>query len=741
MQEVIVTAEKRQASVNTVPMTVVAATGAQLESLGIKEARDLVKITPSLTYTEYTPGLPIYTVRGVGFYDLAAGGRGTVAIYVDEAPLTFPLETRGADLDLERVEVLKGPQGILFGQNATGGAINYIAAKPTPTFEAGGTVSYGNYNATDIEGYVSGPITDTLLARVAVEHTGMDGWQTSYTTGEKNGEGDFTNARLLLDWKPNDHLHGQLNINGFIDHSESQALQYIGYHPSVPFPSPNTAALANFPPSPLTPTAANFNPDEDYHRHNNFFQINARLDYQFSGGTLLTSLTSFSKYHENQNIDLDGTTLSDLQNDNIANITSVSQELRLSGQYREKGHYLVGINYAYDEPQETDNVNLSQSNTAYVFSSLGLPLLNTLRDINHQTENTYAIFGNTDYQLLSNVKAYAGVRYTRTTDTFTGCTADTGDGSAAAAFGGFENFFRGIYGLAPNAPIPPGGCINYNASFVPTLIHSRLDQDNVSWRVGLEWTPIKRMLLYANATKGFKAGGYPVLAASTIGQYAPATQESVVAYEAGFKLTLLDRTLQLNGAGFYYDYRNKQLDGYVLDPIQGPIQKLINIPKSSITGAEIQLDWRPIKGLTLGAGASYIDSQILDNFTNYTAFGASQNFNGEAFPNTPKWQMSANAEYIMDLNDRLDGFIGGNLRYQSATNSQLGELSQLGIDSYTLVDLRGGIESKDSRWRLMLWSRNIGDTYYWITATKNLDTIGRYAGMPRTFGVTLSFHL
>ena len=144
-----------------------------------------------------------------------------------------------------------------------------------------------------------------------------------------------------------------------------------------------------------------------------------------------------------------------------------------------------------------------------------------------------------------------------------------------------------LSGLPANAPIARGGCITANALYVPGSVSETLNQDNVPWRVGAEWTPFSRTLFYANVSKGYKAGGFPDLGATTATQYIPASQESILAYEAGFKTMLIDHTLQLNGAVFYYDYRDKQILGRTFGPLFGPLLKLINVPKSDIKGAEL----------------------------------------------------------------------------------------------------------------------------------------------------------
>ena len=739
VQEIIVTAQKREESVNSVPMSITAATGAQLERQGVKQPRDLVRITPSFNYTDSYVGSPIYTLRGVGFSDISLGGRSTVAIYSDEAPVPFPIETRGVSLDLQRVEVLKGPQGTLFGQNATGGAINYIAAKPTRTFQAGLDVGYGNYNAVDVDGFVSGPITSALSFRLSAEHTGNDGWQKSYTTGARNGAGDFTNGRLLLTWTPTSALKAQLSVNGWVDHSEVQAGQLIAITPSVPAAAAFVPGLLTYPLAPQNATAADWNPGPDYHRHNGFFQTNLRLDYSLPSNLTLTSITSYSRYTEDQLQDIDGTTLSNLNQLTLGRITSISEELRLAGDLTPRGHFVIGFNYAHDKVLETNFDNISQSTTSFTFAPFGLPLFENFRDSDNQDATTTAGFASVDYTIAQSVKIYGGARYTRSDNRFNGCTADTGDGVTAGDFGFLYNFFRGMAGLAPNPPIPPGGCVTTSGAFVPGLVNSSLNQSNVSWRAGVEWTPIDRTIFYANVSKGFKAGGFPDLAASVAGQFDPATQESVIAYEAGFKTALAQRTLQLNGAVFYYDYRDKQILGRVLDPVFGPLLKLVNVPKSRLTGAELQLVWAPLRGLTLTGGGSYINSRILDHFTNYDPNGVVTDFDGEAFPNTPKWQFVSDADYRFGLTQTVGGFVGGGVTYQGATNSQLGNLPLLDVKSYALVDLRGGVESRDGSWRVTLWARNVGDTYYWTAANRNLDTTVRFTGMPRTFGATLTY--
>lgn len=719
---IVVTAQKYEELVNTVPMSITTVTGADLDNLGIDEPRDLGKITPAFHYADSYVGSPIFTLRGVGFSDISLGGRSTVAVYQDQAPIPFAIETRGASLDLSRVEVLKGPQGTLFGQNATGGAINYIAARPTNSFKAGVDLSAGNFSAVDVKGYLSGPLGDNVKARLAVAHQKSDDWQKSYTTGAGNGAVDFTNARLLLDWDPAETLALQFSVNGWADRSDTQAGQLIAVTPAIPPLASFVPGLSTYPLAPADAQAADFTPGKDYARDNKFLQTTMRADLDINANLVLTSITSYSSFSQKQLQDIDGATLRNLSQLTRGNIESVSEEARLTQTFT-RGRVIAGASYSSDKVAEEGFLDESQSTIALAFA----PPLSTFRDENNQDIKTWAVFVSGEYNLTDALKATAGVRYTSMTNDFNGCTSDTGDGVAAAAFGGLLG-----------ATIPNGACVTASATFTPARVFDTLEEDNVSWRAGLDWTPFDRTMFYANISRGYKAGSFPTLAATLASQLEPATQEAITSYEGGFKSTLLDGSMQLNGALFHSNYDDKQILGKVLDPLLGPLLRLVNVPKSRIDGAELQLAWEPVYGLTLTSGASYIRSEILDHFTNFDPSGALKDFDGESFPNTPELQLVATADYVRPLTDSINLVLGANVSYEGKTNSQLGELDRLAVDSYTLLGLRAGIEAQDGSWRLTAWGRNVTDEYYWTAGNANLDTTVRFAGMPATYGLRLS---
>lgn len=736
--DIIVTAQKRDESINNVPASIVAATGAQLAARGITEARDLDKLVAGFTYTESQNGTPIYTLRGVGFSDTSIGGRPTVSIYNDEAPVPFSIETRGAQLDLERVEVLKGPQGTLFGQNATGGAINYVAAKPTDTFEAGVTLGAARFGTVKAAAFVSGPVSDTLKARIAVDQSYQGDWQRSYTTRATLGAGRFLTGRALLDWTPDPRLSVKLNVNGFHDTRDQQAPQLINVNPSVPAVVGLVPGLATYPRAPANARAADWFAGQDFSRDNTFIQANGRIDFDLTSEVMLTSLTSYSHYKQDQFFSNTGTNLPTYVRSR-GEVDTIFQELRVAGSFAERGNFILGANYERDKVFQGSDITQRGGTIQYSFVGLGLPVFTNFFESTDQKSRAGSVFGNADFNLTDTIRVQGGVRYTRSRTDFTGCSYDSGDGVASAVFIGFYNFLRSRAGLAALPAAPRGACLTSGPSIAPQLAQNILREDNVSWRGGIDWKPAPDTMLYVNVSRGFKQGNFPDLGATQVVQYSAATQEQLTSYEAGFKTHALTPGLQINGAAFHYDYRDKQVFGYFVDRVFGPINRLVNIPRSRINGAELEVSWRIAPGLTFNANGSYIASKILGNYTNFNALAQSQNFGGQPFPNTPRWSAASSLDYRTALSGQVYGFVGGDVTYQAATNSQLGQQPLTFVRAHTLIDLRAGVEAPDGKWRFSVYGRNVTNQYYWTAAYRITDTTVRYAGQPVSYGATLAF--
>jgi outer membrane receptor protein involved in Fe transport len=900
VEGIVVTAEKREENIQNVAMSIQAASGDTLTKLGVNSTEDLAKIIPGFEVTPNYYGTEVYTIRGVGFQDTSLAGSPTVTVYQDQMPLPFSILTAGATLDLQRVEVLKGPQGTLFGENATAGAINYIANKPTDHFEAGGDLQLGNFQTANFQGFISGPIAQGLDARLALQTNNSGAWQQGYgpQAGQSTGGTDFLNGRLSVQWKPNSNFTALLTLNGWEDKGYNQvgqlyglaggrnhqmpsfllnyqdapsndqaagwldcvntspfdpiAAQQLGTQyltPIYPNGSPAPAGLTNGM-APAGYTGANAESESNgandaavlqgaqptscipMRRDNDFYSVNLRMDYALGNGMTVTSLSQYLHFHRYAGVDGAGVPEQDYQSLQVGKIESVYQELRLSGDFWSKGHWVVGGNYQYDNTYDhflqTYNGSTA-SPTQIPFSELcyaGLgsctaadlakPLvlddtLGPTGPTDYQVRNTWAVFASGDYPILPNLDLQGGIRYTDEDNKGRSCGLDGGDGSWSQVAQQISNllevlnpagYLQQTYGAAtPGAPVGgyvsavdaylngagkginagPGGCgTTGSAPLFQSVLgfpSDDLNQSNVAWQAGVNWHAQPELLLYVNVSQGYKGGSFPTVAMSSAAQAVPVRQEALLSYEVGEKGSWFDHQLTVDGAFFYYDYKDKQILGAETDPIFGPLAELVNVPNSHVIGFELSGAITPdaIKGLTITPSMSYQNSRIDDctgtrvaagaigcnpngHFITPDAFSQNVDVTGQSFPSAPEFQATLDSEYDWKIHD-IDAFVGFNLQYSGATHTGFQNpnppatpaayslaltcggpvfcYEPTNVPSYALLDLRAGV-SKDN-WRFELWGRNVTDTYYWTAADRVNDTILRYTGMPTTYGVTLTY--
>jgi iron complex outermembrane recepter protein len=728
VSEIIVTAQKRAEPLSRVGTTAVAFTGNQLKSQQIESISDLSKMVPGLTYSTTSNNTPVYTLRGIGFNDHSLGVYPAVSVYVDEVPLTFPSMTTAANMDLERVEVLKGPQGILFGENSTGGAINYIAAKPTEELSAGGSVGYGRFNTFQGDGYISGPITSTLSARLSVKSTEEEeGWQISDSTGDRLGKESFVAGRLLLDWKPEWGTF-ELNINGWHNDSQPQAPQFVFLEPEEP--AAVTAAELRQPFTGGNPQSTDWSPLFKPFSHLGLFQVSLRGDFNIVNDIKLTSISSFVDYQRNESINGDGTPLATAISKPEGGIKDYYQELRLANAGGGGFRWIIGMN--------GERAIVNDSNYAY-YGGASAAVANHLFQngfYSYQHMENYAFYGNGDYDLSDKLTVKAGVRYSDNRTAAAICSYDAGDGNLDALVTKIADFESGTI----IAPLKPGDCTTLNTNGLPVKYTHVLDQSNVSWRAGVDYKPTADTLLYFNVTKGYKAGGFTAQNATTVASDAPAVQESVFDVEGGFKLSMLDRRMQLTGAAFYYDYDNKQVLGKAIDPVFGVYTALVNIPKSSVYGAEMALALVPMSGIVVSASLNYLDAKV-DKYTGITSNGTTDSLAGEGLPFTSKFSYSLSGTYTKPISNSREVFFGATLSGRTAQITALGGNPFEVNNAYATLDLRAGYADRNGKWRFTLWGQNVTNAYYWNNSYQSFDVTARYAARPATYGATLSFSL
>jgi iron complex outermembrane recepter protein len=733
LEEIIVTANKREESINKVGLTITALGGAQLEQQHVTSLEDLAAAVPGLTFTQTDSNTPVYTLRGIGFYDTTLGAYPSVSVYLDQAPLPFPVLTKLTLFDIERIEVLKGPQGTLFGNNATGGAINYIAAKPTQDLKAGVSLDEGRFDTFTTDAYVSGPLTQNLLGRFAFKVETGNGWQESISRpGDSNGAPETFAARLLFDWHPVEALRVQTNFNAWLDRTQPSAAQFVEFIPN--FPAPNQPPL--IPNAVDDPRLADWTPATRPEANNRFTQAAIRGDYNVTSSMVLTSQTSYIDYRQRQRPEGDGLAqarIDVLQNDGY--IRSISQELRLADNSHPLLRWTVGGNYSHDFSNERDSTNQTDSSSYYTNIFAGLPFGGN-SFWNSQVMKNYAGFAD-GTSTIGQFTLKAGVRYTKADRN----SIDCNQGWTRGPTNTIDEFFQILAGQFFQHPvqIPNGSCIVFNKTY--SQLHAfdgELDQNNTSWRTGLDWNPTDTLLAYFDVAKGYKAGSFPALAGSTDVAYTPVTQESVLTYEGGIKTQLLQRRLSLNVSAFHSDYKDKQVKSKLNDPIFGNLDALVNIPKSIIKGVEVETAVHPVTGLALGASVTYLDAKLVEANGIVDLLGVVGNWNGNPIPYTPRWNAGANANYTFQLGN-AEGFIGGQVSYRTRTTSSIGNEPVLQIPGYSLFDAQAGVNFAQGRYRVMLWGKNITNKFYLTNVIHYTDGIQRFVGMPATYGLTVSF--
>jgi outer membrane receptor protein involved in Fe transport len=747
VQDIIVTAQKRAQSINDVGLTITALGTETLQKQGVQSLADLARVVPGLSFANTDFGTPVFTLRGVGYYDNSLSGYPTTSVYVDEVPLPFAVMSAHANLDVQRIEVLKGPQGTLFGQNSTGGAINYIANKPTDSLAAGVDATLGRFGAGEANAYVSGPITEHLGVRLSGQYGYGSPWQRSYTRNDSVGQKDYLNGRILAGWQATPSLKIQLNVNGWRDRSDPPATQLVAVLPQFTAPDGSSLvdpAFAAYPFAPRNPRAADWNPAHRPKGDRYQYQGSLRGDLDVADNVVLTSISSYTKFHTDQQLDPDGTSV-DIYEFNVrGGIKSFTQELRLAGGDGTRLHWVLGGNYENSRTFENQVQSYHAATIGKVFGAMSAAV-----DGRTKKEN-YAFFANGEYEVTPGLTVKAGGRYTHSRQRMNECNYDTGDGTTNATialiYGGFH----------PGTPLNlvPGDCYTLDANFEPSRFFGSLTEHNFSWRGGIDYKPSRDLLFYVNVAKGYKAGAYVTSGGLFASSYKPVRQESLLDYEAGFKAQLLDRRLSVTGAGFWYDYRNKQLLTRVIDPIVGLIPALANVPTSRVRGAELEVTALPVEGLQLSGGLTYLDAKIT-KYEGVNAGGVVANFAGTPIPFTSKWQYIASADYTLPTSGRFRPFVGATLTGRSSTTSIVGSAvgtAQLAgfrtlvpisevynIPAYTLLDLRAGIESEDGGWRLTVWGRNITNKYYIQNVVASFEATSRYVGQPATYGVTFNY--
>jgi iron complex outermembrane recepter protein len=724
---IVVTARRTEERLQRVPMSVSAFNQRALDRIQAQDTTGLQGAVPNLNIVQgrgSSNATNIY-IRGIGQPDALQTFDPAVGVYVDDVYLS---RIRGNQLDLldvDRIEVLRGPQGTLYGKNTIGGAIKYVTRKPGQQFRADGSVTVGSYDQLEVKGAASGPLSDTLALGVAFIRSTRDGYVRDPVLDRRYNDKNTLGGRAALAFTPSSRFRFDLTA----DYSRDNDALNVGapinelrhlFSNTIILPLQQDPSDYDFK-ARTTPGLPNSTKLRNW-------GVAGTATYDITDALTLKSITAYRKLHTRDFIDIDATQAQ--VGDVLVDVHEhqVSQELQLAY----TGDRLTGVaglyylnerNASHQEAFANDLVDLTPFRGVLPDFLLGPSNFPTfLRTIDDDLKtNSYAAYANGSYTIIPNVRLSAGVRWTEETKDYFRTTSTFSSSPL-------------LVSVAPFDFAPPKG-----------------KWTDVSPMASLDWQATPTTMLYARVAKGFQSGGFNGRAndPSTATKYDP---EKVWSYEAGFKTTIVNQ-LRLNGDVFYNDYRDFQarVSGIATDPTTGlpdPVLSVLNAGKLSIKGAELEANWTPLDGLLLDTQIGYLDAKYKQfEDAQFSNFGGSRAFQTPAF--SPKWTLRVGAQYSFALGSLGGITIGGQTRYRSRqalavdntfVNTKT-EIAGLFQDGYWIEDARIVWEDPSKKFAVGLYGYNLTNKLY-KTDAQEFSSIGNirtvYFGAPRTVSLKLT---
>jgi iron complex outermembrane receptor protein len=726
IEQVTVTARFRKENQQDVPIALTALGGAQLDQLGTTQIQQLQFLAPNLEINVPNPRQTSFSIRGIGNNPAADGLSQSVGLYIDGVYLDRPGMAAFDLLDVAQIEVLRGPQGTLFGRNTTGGALSVTTAIPTFDFTAKAEASAGDYELQQYQATVSGPIADDLAFRVSGYDTFRGGYvKDAYTGGADEGL-DRQGLRAQLLYQPTGALSWRLIFEaGHEDDTAGGAVLYS----KGPSASANPKFVsydqwaANLGITPVfDPNGLENDQNEQQRLIERQYAGTSILDWTVDGYTL-TSITGYRHWSFRPQNDFDWTYADVIRNNGAADFEQqVSQELRLASPSGGEFDYVAGLYYL---ARYLDNHSYTDYGSQYAqgLGALGNPALD-----DGQT-NTYGRISTFNYA------AYA--QGTWHIDPLWDLTVG-GRETYELTQGSVERTaFAGGTGKPPVSVAPFSGAI-------------KVGKATPSGLLTLSYKPVENYLLYATASYGAKAGGFnsPTVPQANTGAFLPMSTlvvkpEKAVNFEIGTKTSWFDDRLTANVDLYWTD-----IYGYQANTVHnlgsGGLQSVItNVGSVRSRGAEAELTARPLEGLELNASVGFTDA-FYHSFTNAPAVQGStattQNLTGRPVLQAPRWTLSAGATYTTHLTDSIDGYLGADVGYKSSYFGYIDDSPYSLIKGFAVVNGRVGTVFADGHYDLSAWIRNAADVHYVNLLYPAATGSGGYFGWPaepRTFGVTL----
>ncbi|WP_437882315.1 TonB-dependent receptor [Pseudomonas sp. LRF_L74] len=709
LPKVVVTAQRRQEAAQDIGASISVIEGASLKEKAVSTVNDLQHNTPSLEVEPaFGSGQPQFRLRGIGFIDYTANNSSSVGVNVDDVAFALPIQTQGLLFDIDRVEVLRGPQGTLYGRNTTGGTVNFVTRRPTRDVHAGITADYGSYGAWNTEGFVSGPLTDTLRGRLSYTTQQGGAWQKNRATGDELGDKDKIAVRGQLEWDVTDDFDLRLTLQHARDKSENQGLYLFENYTSAStgevIGADSNRRHTGWSLRPEFAAAADISGGDKPHADNTNDSASVVANWHLGGDLLLTSVTAWNELRRRELGDWDATGYADSDEYFDDRVTSFTQELRLGSDGKQRLNWVTGAFYSQDRLNEKFNSDFTDrlgfmTRTSYV-----------------QKVKTLGGFAQLDYVFTDQLKGIVGLRQ---------------EYEKRSLDGYFSGFIDGTQFDGSNVnPFPD---------------HTSFSNNGTSGKLALEYQATPSSLIYASFSRGYKSGGYTAHNSGNVLALEAFDPESVNAFEVGFKSDLTDQ-LRLNGALFYYGYHDQQVLSTVWSQQSSSlVGTFVNAPRSRIFGGELELLWRPLAGLEVQQYLGYKEGKYTDDFlaVNSTATVAAgqevyNNYKGEAL-SFPKLSYGGSIAYTWAL-DGFDLRAETNYSYRDEYKQLLLLGPNYNLDPYWLVNASLTLSPRNGPWSAGIWAHNLLDEEYDLTRNFFLPgTSIASAGEPRTVGLRVSY--
>lgn len=712
VSDIVVTAEKRSEGLQNIPMPITAVLGETLQRAGVKEVADLVQLAPSLQFGTRSTNIFI-ALRGIGQAGQDIGSQSGVTVSLDGVPLLNHFMMNPSFLDVERVEVLRGPQGTIAGRNATGGAINVYSKAPTNQTEGEVFATIGNYARNGIKGDVNVPLSDQLSARVSFQADRADGWLYNPYLDRSNDDSDMTQLRGQLLYKPNDTFSVRALVEYTRDRSDPSFAIILGRADPARPTVPETPGYA-FPRN--DPENLKFYINEPNLRDVTDFRAVLAAKAELGSGITLTSTTGYIKHDILlSDVDVDATPApTSLFTKLGLYAEQVTQEFTATADLGDRADLIAGLFYMHGDSSEPLYLTLG-SKAAPTF-------VNYLVYLPKEKLDSYAAYAQFRYKLTDSLRVTLGGRYTIDSKSY------TMDYSVAGS----------PFGLRQDA-----GTFR---AFTPRAV--------------LDYTPTDDTLIYASVSRGFKSGGFNTLGdvSLPVNIFSP---EYVWNYEIGAKAMFFDRKLRLGLTGFFADYTNLQQTVFRLNTVtQVRFPRVENSSTAQVKGIEFEFEAAPAAGLKFTGAVTYLDAKFGFFCNNDPLFPTQPTSpscvgvttNGQVLPpgainlqnNTltqaPEWQFNTSAQYTAPVSGTLEVTGRVDYKWQSRVFFDIYNNLQNSQAPYGLLNASLSIGTIDKAWSLTAWIRNAFDKRYISSGSAgsgaNAAVTGSL-GMPQMFGGTL----